>query len=109
VEARVGSNDVDCIHGYVCFLCGRPAMAPRLSAYVGVLDRSTATWGKAPMARGAGLSQSAHGTANLNRAMQGEKQATAAPGKKNLFISVCRSFCQRDPRDVSSDLCSDLC
>ena len=28
-----GSDDVDCIHRYVCFLCSRPASGPRLSAY----------------------------------------------------------------------------
>lgn len=33
VEAGDGSDDVDCIHGYVCFLYGHPASAPRLSAY----------------------------------------------------------------------------
>jgi hypothetical protein len=30
-----GADDVDCIRGYVCFLCCGSASAPRLTAYLG--------------------------------------------------------------------------
>jgi hypothetical protein len=37
----VASDDVDCIHRYVCFLCGVSASAPRLSAYAACGDEES--------------------------------------------------------------------